>query len=145
MLSITHENQSVLVIRYYQLAYREYRLSSVILLISFFLQVLGFSINFIQPVVMEILDTVNLKEAFPSYVYVYDLMMSTLEMVFLSIGLSMLIIPYFIVSIRRLIRYLRKTHKDNNTSNLGENTRIQQLLQNNFDAYYKSHYYFTNL
>ena len=41
--SITHENQSVSVIRYYQLAYREYRLCSVILLTSLFFQMVGFS------------------------------------------------------------------------------------------------------
>ena len=137
--SITHEIQSVSVIRYYQLAYREYRLSSVILLISLFFQMVGISINFIQPVVMEIFDLINLKEMFPSYVYVYEFMMSTLEMVFLSSGLSMLIIPYCIVSIRRLVRCLRKTFKEN-TSNLGKNSIIQQLLQNNYDAYYRSHY-----
>ena len=68
--SITHENQSVSVIRYYQLAYREYRLSSVILLISLFFQMVGFSINLIQPVVMEIFDLINLKETFLSNVYV---------------------------------------------------------------------------
>ena len=137
--SITHENQSVSVIRYYQLAYREYRLCSVILSISLFLQMVSFSINLIQPVVTEILDLINLQETFPSYVYAYDLMISTLEMLFLSIGLSMLIIPYCIVSIRRLIRSLRRIHKKN-TRNLGKNTRIQQLLQNNYDAYYISHY-----
>ena len=138
--SITHENQSASVIIYYQLAKREYRLCSVILLISLFLQMVGFSKNLIQPVVMEILDLMNLKETFPSYVHVYDLMISSLEMVFLSIGLSMLIIPYCIVSIRRLIRYLRKIYKVN-TCNLGKNTKVQQLLKNNYDAYYRSHYY----
>ena len=118
---------------------REYRLSSVILLISLFFQMVGFSINLIQPVVMEIFDLINLKETFLSNVYVYDLMISTLEIIFLSIGLSMLIIPYCIVSIRRLIRYLKKIH-EKNTRNLGKNTIIQQLLQNNYDAYYRSHY-----
>ena len=137
--SITHENQSVSVIRYYQLAYREYKFGSIILLISLFLQMVGFSINFIQPVIKEIIDVIHLIELFPSYVSIYDLMISTLEQVFLSIGLSMLIIPYFIVSIRRLIRYLRKVYK-NNTNNLGNNTRTQRLLQFNYEAYYRSHY-----
>ena len=138
--SINHENQSVSVIRYYQLAYREYRLCSVILLTSLFFQMVGFSINLIQPVIMEILDLINLKEMFPSYVYVYDLMISTLEIIFMSFGLSTLIIPYCIVSIRRLIRYLRKIY-EKNTRKLGKNTIIQQLLQNNYDAYHRSHYY----
>ena len=111
--SITHENQSVSVIRYYQSAYREYRLSSVILLISLFFQMIAFLINFIEPVVMVIVDLINLEETFHSCVQVYDLMISTLEIVFLSIGLSMLIIPYCIVSIRRLIRYFRKMHEKN--------------------------------
>ena len=137
--SITHENQSVSVIRYYQFVYREYKYCSIILLISLFLQMVGLSINFIQPVIKEIIDIIHLIEMFPSYVFIYDLMISTLEQVFMSIGLSVLIIPYFIVSIRRLVRFLRKTYKES-TSNLGKNTRIQQLLQNNYDAYYRSHY-----
>ena len=137
--SITHENQSISVIRYYQLAYREYRFGSVILSISLFLQMVGFSLSFLQPVVIEIAEIIHLKEMFPSCVAAYDLVISSLEEVFLSIGLSMLIIPYFIVSIRRLIRYLRKTYKKN-SSNLGKNLRIEQLLQRNYHAYNRSHY-----
>ena len=137
--SITHENQSVSVIRYYQLVYREYRYGSIILLTSLFLQMVGFSIHFIQPVVSEITEVIHLKEMLPLYVHTYDLMISALEEVFLSIGLSMLIISYFIVSIRRLVRYLRKTYKES-TTNLGRNSRIQRLLQNNYDAYYRAHY-----
>ena len=137
--SITHENQSISVIRYYQLAYREYRFGSVILSISLFLQMVGFSLSFLQPVVIEIAEIIHLKEMFPSCVAAYELILSSLEVVFLSIGLSMLIIPYFIVSIRLLIRRIRKTYKKN-ISNLGKSLRIQQLLQNNYNAYNRCHY-----
>ena len=135
--SITHENQSISVIRYYQLVYREYRFGSVVLSISFFLQMVEFSINLLQPVVIT--GMIYLEERYPSYIFAYGLTLSSFEEVFLSIGLSMLIIPYLIVSIRRLIRYLREAYKKN-TRNLGKNLRIQKLLQNNYTAYNRPRY-----
>ena len=125
--SITHENQSISVIRYYQLAYREYKFGSVILSISLFLQMVGFSMSFLQPIIIEIAEIIHLKEMFPSCVAAYDLVISSLEEVFLSIGLSMLIIPYLIVSIIRHNYKISQKYIPKNTSNLGKNLRIPQL------------------
>ena len=143
--AILHENQPGYVILYYRLAYREYKYSSRIFLVAFSLQIIGLSLYCIQPLVMAIvLDSTHYVsfdredyfdlQAFYLSLGMYDLIVNSIEVVLLTLGTSLQIILYLIVSLRRLTRNvynkIRQTGKFSSTS-----PSIRILIERNQSAY----------
>ena len=145
-----HENQSYRVVLYYRIAYADYKYSSTALLLAFFFQVIAFSINFIHPIVMVLIVNPDIEFSVlfctphhslhdtPIYAQEYNLFVSSLEELFMTLTLNLLIAPYLIVSLRRLFRYINNIRSASREIAV-TNSRIQALLRNNNDAYSMYH------
>ena len=141
-----HENQSYRVVLYYRIAYADYKYSSTALLLALFFQVIAFSINFLHPIVMMLVVHPNMElsllfttphhssHGMPIFAQEYNLFISTLEEIFMTIGLSLLLTPYLIVSIRRIFWYFKKRRSASREFSV-LNSRIHELLKNNYGAY----------
>ena len=108
--AVNHENQSDFVILYYQIAYKEYKYCSTIMLIALFAQYTGGSLYLLNQVVLNLIEQCNYRYAVfsSSSIFLYYEFTSILQLVFITIGTSIQIVLYLIVSIRRLFRYIYK-------------------------------------
>ena len=151
--AIMHENQSTGVIRYYKIANKDYKLFSTVLLIALFFQTIAFSILCIHPIVVTIIAFPN--SWIESILYLpqkdiaahfgthhiavaYNLIVCSIEEVFVTTGFSLQVIPYFLVSFIRLIRNIKKRVKANR-SIPGENSLLTKLIEENQVAYRRNH------
>ena len=131
--AILHENQPCNVILYYRLAYREYKYSSRIFLIAFLIQILGFTLYCIQPIIMAIIQDI-FNDNINVLCYIYDLFVNSLELILLTLGTSTQIILYLVVSLRRLLRNVcRRIHQTRNFSSSYSSIKI--LIESNQSAY----------
>ena len=144
-----HENQSYRVVLYYRIAYADYKYSSTALLLALFFQVIAFSINFLHPIVMTLVVYPSMEfngvftiprtsmYVIPQFAQEYDMIISSLEAIFLTTGYSLLIAPYLLVSLRRFFRYIKRRSGCSDVS--VKNSKFQKLLKNNHDAYFLYH------
>ena len=107
--AVNHENQSNSVILYYQIAYKEYKYCSTIMLIALFAQYTGVSIYLLNQVVPNLIEQSNYPTTvfYPSF-FLYSEFTSILQLILITFGTSIQIVLYLIVSIRRLFRYIYK-------------------------------------
>ena len=108
--AVNHENQSDFVILYYQIAYKEYKYCSIIMLIALFVQYTGVSLYLLNLLVLNPIEECNYPTTVfsPSYIFLYSECTSLLQLILITIGTSIQIVLYLIVSIRRLFRYIYK-------------------------------------
>ena len=149
-----HEAQSHDVIRYYTIANKEYKLCSTVLLTYLLLHVIALSIYYIHPLVMTCV--ILRSECFNvflhgfdgkwqtapknQYTETYNYIICSINEITMTIGFSLQLIPYFLVSIRRIKRYITdKLNSDRQTSR--KSSLTQKLVRNNNEAYMQRHYY----
>ena len=108
--AVNHENQSAFVILYYQIAYKEYKYCSIIMLIALFAQYTGVSIYLLNQVVLNSIEQCNYPTTVSSrfYINLYSEFTGLLQLILITFGTSIQIVLYLIVSIRRLFRYIYK-------------------------------------
>ena len=147
----SHDNQGIQVIRYYKIAYTDYKQGSAVLLVAFLLQVIGLSINLIHPVFLSIIlhwdmgmesifaIPMSMSHHFPTYALAYNLVISFLVELVMSGGFSLLTIPYLIVSLRCVFRLVKKKITSS-TRHSNHNPIVRRLLENNHNAYVLSHW-----
>ena len=148
-----HEAQSYDVIRYYTIANKEYKLCSTVLLTFLLLHVIALSILYIHPLVMTCVilksecfsiflhGSDNKWKTSPTnpYAYSYNDTICSLSEIMITIGFSLQIIPYFLVSIRRMKRYIaNKLNSDKHTSR--KSSLTEKLIRNNNEAYIQKYY-----
>ena len=125
--AIRHENQSKLVILYYQIAYKEYKYCSIIILIALFAQFTGASLYLLNQIVIHFVE-------YTSYwSLLTPITCSLLQLMFISIGTSIQIILYLIVSIRRLVRYIYK--RINVNKQISSMSSLKRLIAEHNTAY----------
>ena len=124
--AIRHENQSKLVILYYQIAYKDYKYCTTIILIALFAQFTGACLYLLNQIV------INFVGYTPSY-WSFFTPISLLQLIFISIGTSIQIILYLIVSIRRLVRYIYKRINVNKQSS--SMSSLKRLIAEHNTAY----------
>ena len=128
--AIQHENQSKLVILYYQIAYKEYKYCSTIMFISLFAQSIGASLYLLNQVVIKF---VSEDSSYPSIAKPI-LCTSLLQIILISIGTSIQFILYLIVSIRRLARCIYRRINLNH-SVASSSHSLQPLIEKHNSAY----------
>ena len=148
--AIHHENQSKDVILYYKIAQKEYKYCSIILLISFFLHNFGLSLYCLEPILMTIVAYPNTWFSSIDYKYnqeyfdfiktvlTYDEFVIISEIILITLGTSLQIIPYLIVSIRRTLRVFWKRFRPQR-ENTDFNKALRVLIENNQLAYRLKH------
>ena len=117
-----HENQPVRIIRYYKSACEQYKFYSSILLSAFCIQLIGFTIYCIHPIVMIFVsypDTWGSKLIFGVETgtkidlqshpveRMYNLVICTIEELSLTLGLTLKVLPSCFVLIHKLFRYVK--------------------------------------
>ena len=140
----SHDNLGMQVIRYYKVAYTDYKQGSTVLLVAFLLQIIGLSINLIHPVFLSIIIhwdegmksifsiPMCMTHRFPTYALAYHLIISSLVELVMSVGFSLLTIPYLIVSLRYVFRLVKKI--SSNQRHASHNPIVRRLLENNQNA-----------
>ena len=144
-----HEYQSRDVIRYYSIISREYRYCSIVLLTALLFHLIGFSILNIHPLVMTCISfksnwsnvliygtdqRMYVSIHFDKNAFIYNRIVCSIAQIMMTLGISLQIIPYLFVSIRRAKRYIEKKRKlDKQISSM--NSLIEKLIRQNNDAY----------
>ena len=130
--AILHENQNRLVILYYQIAYKEYKYCSTIMLIALFALYMSGGLYLLQFIIY------GAVEYDPSYSSLSKLffLIDIIHAIFLSIGTSIQIILYLIVSIRRLFRYIYKRMTLNRQISSSMSS-LQPLIESHSSAYFR--------
>ncbi|KAI6660684.1 hypothetical protein LOD99_10326 [Oopsacas minuta] len=133
--AIQHENQSRTVILYYKTVYNDYKKGSIVMLIAFFAQYLGFSIYCINPVIIKIAkDSIILTANEALTLIKIDSYATKLELFPLILGTSIQILLYLTVSLRRTFRSIYHRIKLNN--NISSNrSSLKRLIERNNAAY----------
>ena len=127
--AIRHENQSKLVILYYQIAYKEYKYCSIIMSIALFAQFTGTCLYLLSQIGIHFVEYTS------SYWSLFKPItcISLLQLMFISIGTSIQIILYLIVSIRRLVRYIYK--RINVNKQISSMSSLKRLIAEHNTAY----------
>ena len=145
--SILHENQNKYVILYYKIAHKEYRVCFSIMLVSIFIQNLALSILYLTGVFMN--DEIQeYDHDYLSY-FEYNFILFTndkvpvpLAIALFTFGNSIQILPYLIVSFRRIFRYIRNRRMRNRDFRLYRSS-LKHLIEENNSAYNRRmRYYF---
>ena len=130
--AILHENQNRLVILYYQIAYKEYKYCSTIMLIALFVQYMGASLYLLNQLVINFtLDELSYWSLSKPIKLI-----CLLQLIFISIGTSIQLILYLIVSIRRLFRYIYKRMTLNRQISSSMSS-LQPLIESHNSAYFR--------
>ena len=129
--AIRHENQSQLVILYYQIAYKEYKYCSTIMLIALFAQFTGTSLYLLNQVVIKF---VVHDSSHSPLIKTIVICTSLLQIILISIGTSIPLMLYLIVSIRRLARYIYKYINLNRHVSASSHS-LQPLIEQHNSAY----------
>ena len=137
--AILHENQSNNVIHYYRIGYKDYKICSTVMLISLFLQYFGVSLYGIELVVFAMFED-NLGKINDKNIYILENVLfpfsniDALILILLTLGTSIQILVYLIVSIRRLFRYIKsRVNIKGQTSS--QRSFIQYMIERNHMAY----------
>ena len=118
-----HENQEESIIYYYENAHKDYRISFSIMLVSFFLQSLAISI-------------LHIRFFFFYYEYYY-LVLPLLATVLFVIGNSIQMLPYLIVSFRRIRNRRKQKYR------FSKIYSMKHLIEENYTAYQKRMRFYT--
>ena len=132
--AIIHEYQSNYVILYYRIGYKDYKICSTVMLIALFAQYLGISLicfltvfNAVNRYPYLCLDELIAQSIAISYIY-------AIELTLLTLGTSIQILVYMMVSFRRLFRYIR-SRININESISSQRSSIQSMIERNYMAY----------
>ena len=134
-----HENQSNFVILYYQIAYKEYKYCSTIMLIALFAQYMGLSLYLLNQNVGSLIEQ-NFLTFYSCNIKTLFELSSLLQLIFISFGTSIQIVLYLIVSIRRLFRYIHK-RINLNTQISSSRSSLQLLIARHNLAYRRKNDY----
>ena len=113
------EFQGESVILYYEISHKEFRTCFSIMLVSLFLQSLAISI-------------LHLRLFFFYYGYYY-VVLPLFATVLFTFGNSIQMLPYLIVSFRRIFRYFR--NRRNRNHRCSEISSMKHLIEENYSAY----------
>ena len=143
------ESQPRYVVNYFKRAYWNFKYASAILLIALFLQTLGYSAINIHSSIMMIVylphtwlsftlygTEVNFHQ-FPS-ADVYDHGITEIIIIAITLGTSLQVVPYILVSIRILFSTIRS--KLGKIENKYDYTLVQKLITRNNNAYLRNHF-----
>ena len=150
--AVHHEHQSWDVVLYYRIANQEYKYCSITLLIAFFIQFSGFALYCIYPILMTLVPYPNswcsnnhynssnnqTNSQFIDTVQFIDKFVIFSEIILTTLGTSLQIIPFVIVSIRLFFRNIRKRYIYK--MKLNYNPVLRTLIEDNHSAYRRSHY-----
>ena len=132
--AITHEYQSNYVILYYRIGYKDYKICSTVMLIALFAQYLGISLICF----LTVFNAVNrdpylcLDELLAQYIVISCI--NSIELTLLTLGTSIQILVYMIVSFRRLFRCIRYRININGSIS-SQRSSIQSMIERNYMAY----------
>ena len=144
-------NESADICSYYKTVYGNYKNFSVVLLLSLFFQITSISIFCIHSVVVTMLvspgdwfefifyqsNVSNIVYLFNSHpnVIKYNLSVCSIQEAFLTIGLSLQIVPYLFVSLRTLLRAIKRRARGYNVNTM----LIQRLIERHNNDYARNH------
>ena len=143
------ESQAFYKINYFKRVFWNYKYASALLLISLFLQVIGFSVLSIHPIIMmsvywphkwldAILYGLQLHEFYYPIPRAYDLIIASITQLLLTLGTALQILPFILVSIR--LGYIStKNHIFRKDVVMNQNFIKAQLRRNN-NAYLRNHF-----
>ena len=137
--AILHENQSNNVIHYYRIGYKDYKICSTVMLISLFLQYFGVLLYGIELVVFAMFED-NLGKINDKNIYILENVLflfsntDALILILFTLGTSIQISVYLIVSIRRLFRYI-KSRVNINGQTSSQRSSIRSMIERNYMAY----------
>ena len=143
--AILHENQNEYVILYYKIAYKDYKYCSIVMLTALGAQYLGMSLYCINLIFMTyfqdyLMDhttflyyTRNGPLRIPS-IFIPNIYMNALDLILITLGTSIQILVYSIVSIRRSFRYI-KSRININGEVASSRSYIQSRIDKNNSAY----------
>ena len=137
-----HGNRSKIAIIYHRIAYNEYKNCSIVILVAFFAQFLGVSIYGINQLVMKLVEfnpgnpqnCPNLSPHVCEIIFISESCLSVLELVLSTIGTSIQILMYSVVTIRRIVRYIRNRIQLNDHISSSKSP-LQHLIEENNIAY----------
>ena len=134
--AIIHEYQSNYVILYYRIGYKDYKICSTVILIALFAQYLGISLYCFFTLFSAVsfkpflcLDGLSVQDIPNTSVFI-----NGIELTFLTLGTSIQILVYMMVSFRRLFRYIR-SRINTNESISSQRSSIQSMIERNYMAY----------
>ena len=134
--AIIHENQSKYAILYYRIGYKDYKICSIVMLMSLFAQCLGISLYCFNTLFSSenLYPLRNMDVLFIQYIRVSYFFINAMELFLITIGTSIQILVYSIVSIRRLFRYIKSRINVNRQIN-SQRSYIQSIIERNYMAY----------
>ena len=145
-----HEYQTRSIIKYYKWVHFEYRLSSYLLVTSFFIHtfdLVGFTIfsffwlilsspsNWIGILFLndKVIEFDSLPEHYQQQLNIFATVFSNLELTSLCVGWSLVVIPYVIVSLNKFLRGINKAFTKN--KDYPNHELIQALIDHQYKAY----------
>ena len=143
---IQHGNRNKVAILYHKIAYKEYKNCSIVILIAFFAQFLGVSLYGINQLVMKLVEfdptnpynCPNLSAHECEIIFISESFLSVLELILSTIGSSIQILMYSVVTIRRIVRYTCNRIQLNNHIS-SSRSPLQHLIEENNIAYRIKH------
>ena len=144
--AINHENQPREVIHYYIVASRDFKTSTTIFLTAFVIQNLGTLLYCGHPIIMGLIyypantypqDTEKPSHVFTYSIEIYDLLINSLQLILMTLGLSIELSLYLIVSIRRMFRNILQRIRFIKTNPCNSHL-LQRLIKENHDAYFRN-------
>ena len=125
--AILHENQSNNVILYYRIGYKDYKICSTVMLISLFTQYVG--------IILYCFNTMfGSVSLYTDHYLMQYLFTNAIELFLFTLGTSIQILVYLIVSIRRLFRYIKsRVNIKGQTSS--QRSFIQYMIERNEPQY----------
>lgn len=134
--AILHENQSKSIILYYRIVYKDYKYCSTIMLIALIAQFMGTSLYLLNQLVDKLFEDEYIYSSVHEYISIDYTETGTLliELIMISIGTSIQILTYSIVTIRRIFRYIYKRIKLKHQAS-SIRAALQPLIEENNSAY----------
>ena len=131
--AVNHENQSHFVILYYQIACKEYKYCSTLMLIALFAQYMGVSVYLLNQIFINGVEECipNCRTLYYTMFYFYSEFSSISQLIFITIGTSIQIVLYSVVSIRRLFRYIYKRINLNKQISSSKSSLQPQIVKHN--------------
>ena len=127
--AILHENQSNNVIHYYRIGYKDYKICSTVMLVALFAQYVGIILCCFNTIFGSSMYTYG--NLYPVLLYQFII---AIEQFLFSLGTSIQILVYIIVSIRRLFRYIKSCININRQTS-SQRSSIQSMIDRNYTAY----------
>ena len=121
--SRTHESGNPYQISFFKNCYFEFKIASLIILVALFFYILSFSLMFIHPIIMMISHrpdkwlNVVLYDQEPKITYtstenIYSCLISAIIQSFLTLGSTLQVLPYLLISLRLLCSNIKNKFKN---------------------------------